>query len=107
MYGIKRMQLGPGGGRLELGEHPVGLELRRLDISPRPLATRRVADLRTSLTPGHPVGTARDYVGYIGEDRDLGRYIVRYVGEEPIDMYAPFAPTAASAAATRAGTGPG
>jgi hypothetical protein len=103
LYGIKRLRLGPGGGRLELGEHPVGLELRRLDIDPRPLATRRVVDLRTSLTFGHPVGSAREYVGYIGEDRDLGGYIVRYDGEEPIDMYAPFAPTAGSAAATQAG----
>ena len=107
MCGVKRLRRGPSGGRLELGVHPVGLELRRLGVSPRPIATRRVMDLRTSLTFGHPVGTAREYVGYIGEDRDLGRYIVRYAGEEPIDMYAPFAPTAASATATEAGSGPG
>ena len=107
LYGISCLRLGPGGGRLELGEHPVGLELRRLDISLQPLATRRVVDLRTALSLGHPIGSAREYVGYIGQDRDLGRYIVRYGGAEPIDMYAPFAPTAGSAATARAGTEPG
>jgi len=45
--------------------------------------------------PGpHAIGSARPYLGYIGDERELGRYLVTYPGTGPIDQYAPFAPTA-------------
>ena len=69
-------------------------ELRKLDINPDPFLTRRLTELRLAMTWGHAVGQAQQYLGYIGEDLDFGRYVVRYPGEAPIDMYAPFAPTA-------------
>ncbi len=94
MSGIARQRWGPGGGHLELGGHQVADELRALEISPEPFLSRRLTELRLAMTYGQAIGPARQYLGYIGEDRDLGRYVVRYPNEAPIDMYAPFAETA-------------
>ena len=76
MSGIVRQRRGAGGGRLELGDHQVADELRPLEINPEPFLTRRATELRLAMTYGHAVGAARQYLGYIGEDRDFGRYVV-------------------------------
>jgi hypothetical protein len=102
MVGLRQRRLGRGGGSLELGDHQVADELRGLDINPEPFLTTRVTGLRLSMTPGRPVGSARQYLGYIGEERDLGRYLIAYPNAAPIDQYAPFAPTAGSGRMYRA-----
>ena len=93
-YGLQRRRWGRRGGRLELGDHQVADELRMLEISPEPFLAMHVTGLRLAMTPGRPVGPAKPYLGYIGDERDLGRYVVCYPGTGPIDQYAPFAPTA-------------
>lgn len=92
--GLQQRRPGRRGGYLELGDHQVADELRRLDLSPEPFITTRVTGLRFSMTPGQPIGSARQYLGYIGEERDVGRYVIAYPNAAPIDQYAPFAPTA-------------
>jgi len=101
--GIVRQRRGPSGGRLELGDHQIADELRKLEINPEPILTRRMTDLHLALTFGQAVGAARQYLGYIGEDRDFGRYTVRYGSEAPIDMYAPPGQTAKPPAAVELG----
>ena len=93
-YGLQRRRWGRNGGHLELGDHQVADELRMLDISPAPFLTTHITGMRLAMTTGRPIGPAKPYLGYIGDERDLGRYVVRYPGTAPIDQYAPFAPTA-------------
>lgn len=64
---------------------------------------RGLTDLHLALTFGHAIGEARQYLGYIGEDRDFGGYTVRYATEAPIDMYAPYGPTAKPTEAVEVG----
>jgi hypothetical protein len=92
--GIRQLQLRPRTGRLELGDHPVTEELRRLGIDPHPFATVVMTAERFVFPKGRSLCPARPYAGYAGEERDLGRYIVRYPNAAPIDRYAPFARTA-------------
>jgi hypothetical protein len=92
--GLQQRRPGRRGGYLELGDHQIADELRDLDISPEPFLTTRVSGLRFAMTPGRPIGSARQYLGYIGAERDLGRYLISYPNAAPIDQYAPFAPTA-------------
>lgn len=96
MVGLAQRRRGRRGGSLELGDHQVADELRQLDISPEPFLTTRVTGLRFAMTPGRRIGSGRQYLGYIGDERELGRYIVSYPNEAPIDQYSPFAPTAGS-----------
>jgi hypothetical protein len=98
-YGIRQLRWGRAGGHLELGDHQVADELRQLQIAPEPFLTMVTTGERLAMTVGKPVGPASAYLGYIGEERDLGRYIVRYPNTRPIDRYAPFAPTAGPLAA--------
>ncbi len=92
--GIRQLQVRPRAGRLELGDHPVAAELRRLGIDPHPVASVLMTAERFVFPKGRPLGAAEPYPGYAGEERDLGRYIVRYPNAAPIDRYAPFARTA-------------
>lgn len=94
MVGLQQRRPGRRAGYLELGDHQVADELRRLDLSPEPFLTTRVTGLRFAMTPGQPIGSARQYLGYIGDERDLGRYVIAYPNTAPIDQYAPFASTA-------------
>lgn len=94
MVGHQQRRPGRRGGYLELGDHQVADELRGLDLSPEPLLATRITGLRLAMTPGQPIASARQYLGYIGDERDLGRYVVAYPNAAPIDQYAPFAPTA-------------
>jgi hypothetical protein len=88
VLGHSQTRTGAAGGQLKLGEHPVADGLRELEISPEPLVTTSYLDHRAILPVGLPVGTADDYTGYSGVDRDRGRYTVRYADAEPIDKYA-------------------
>ena len=72
----------------------MGEELHGLAINPEPFLGRRMSELRLAMTVGQAVGEARQYLGYIGEDRDFGRYTVRYGTEATIDMYARYGPMA-------------
>ena len=83
---------GPGAGELALGAHPVAEELRRLDLSPRPLAGFRALEYRSTLPAGRPVGTAADVPGHLGADRELGRFTVAHPGTAPLDQYATVSP---------------
>lgn len=93
-YQLRQLRWGAAGGELVLGDHPVADELRALDITPKPFLTVQDSDIRAVMLPGRPIGPARPHIGYVGDDRDLGRYLVRYPHTAPIDRYAPFAPTA-------------
>lgn len=99
-FALRRRRWGRGGGQLDLGDHQVGEELRALDIDPQPFLTVHWSAARMSMPGPRPVGPAKPYLGYIGDERELGRYIVKYPGTAPIDQYAPFASTARPVAAT-------
>jgi hypothetical protein len=94
MFGHRQRRPGRRGGYLELGDHQVADELRGFDLNPEPFLTTRVTGLRFAMAPGQPIGSARQYLGYIGEERDLGRYVIAYPNAAPVDQYAPFASTA-------------
>jgi hypothetical protein len=93
-HGIEQRRWGRKGGRLELGDHQVADDLRHLSLGADPFLTVVITGQRLVMPVGRPVGSARAYLGYIGEDRDLGRYVVRYPGTAAIDRYAPYAATA-------------
>ena len=82
------MQARIGGGELVLGDHEVARQLRRLQISPAPLAVFSYLDHRSILPAGRPIGPAREYHGYTGADRAFGRFTVSYPGTPPLDQYA-------------------
>jgi hypothetical protein len=88
-YGLRQLRWGKRGGHLELGDHLVADELRQLDVSPEPFLTSVVTGQRLAMTVGRRVGPVASYAGYLGEDRDLGRYVVRYPDAGSIDRYAP------------------
>jgi hypothetical protein len=83
-----RAALGPGHGRLELGDpgHPVVETLRRLEIAPEPLVAVDAPVIRTMFVPGRVVGTGRRVVDYEGADRDTGRFTVRHPGTGSIEQ---------------------
>ena len=103
MTGLARGRWGARAGRLELGDHQLTEELHELAINPEPFLGRRLSELRLAMNFGHAVGEARQYLGYIGEDRDFGRYTVRYGTEAAIDMYAPYGPMAKPTVAVEIG----
>jgi hypothetical protein len=91
-HGLRQLRWGKRGGHLELGDHPLADELRRLDISPEPFLTAVDTGQRLAMTVGRRVSPAASYAGYLGEDRDLGRYVVRYPNTGSIDRYPPTVP---------------
>lgn len=105
-YAIQQTRWGAAGGHLELGDHQVADELRRLDLSSRPFMTRLSISQRISMVRGRAIGPARPYLGYIGDERDLGRFVVHYPKAAPIDLYAPFASTAGPMRAVASATSP-
>jgi hypothetical protein len=75
-------------GELSPGtDHPVAVALGRLAIDPQPLATVSVLAGSVTLNPPVRVGPAGAIDGYAGDDREMGRYTVRYPGTGPIDQY--------------------
>jgi hypothetical protein len=95
--GIRRVRWGARGGSLELGDHQVADELRNLGIAAEPWLTADHVAQRMAFALGKRIGPAKQYLGYIGEDRDLGRYITKYPNTSPIDRYGPIAATASVA----------
>jgi hypothetical protein len=88
MSGYRQIRLGRRSGRLELGDHPVGRDLARLEVSPAPLACFNYVTHRCVLPAGSGIGPARDFRGYAGRERPLGRYTIRYPDSPPLDQYA-------------------
>lgn len=93
---VQQMRWGRSAGHLELGDHEVADELRGLSIEPQPFFAIQTMGQRLAMAKGRSLGTAQPYLGYVGEERDLGRYVVRYPNTAPIDQYASFAATASS-----------
>lgn len=85
-----QLGLKPGSGVLELGDHAIADELRRLDISTTAMITRNYLTRSAILPAGEPIGQAdRPHVGYLGEDREFGRLTISYDdAAEVIDVYA-------------------
>jgi Acetoacetate decarboxylase (ADC) len=88
MAGFRQIRLGARSGRLELGEHPVGKYLRRLDITATPLALFNYVSHRCVLPLGRALGPARPFLGHRGDERARGAYTIRYPGTPPLDQYA-------------------
>lgn len=105
-YALQRRRWGRDGGLLELGDHQVADELRGLDIQAQPFLTMHFSAARISFPGVRSIGAARPYMGYIGDERELGSYVVTYPGTGPIDRYAPYAPTAGPRRALADGSAP-
>lgn len=87
--GHVRIRVGSGAGHLDLGEHPVAERLRRLRIAAESVAVYSYLDHHSTLPAGVPIGPAREYEGYAGAEREIGRYTVSYPGTAPLDQYEP------------------
>ena len=87
---VYQMGLTPGSGQLELGNHEIADELRSLDISTTPIATKNYLTRSGILPAGQPLGPAdRPHLGRVTQDRDFGRLTVNYDDAgETIDLYA-------------------
>ncbi|MEZ5170898.1 MAG: acetoacetate decarboxylase family protein [Acidimicrobiia bacterium] len=71
--------LGGSFGRLELGDHPVAKELKDLDLSSEPVATKSYVSHAAILPRGEVIGaTDRAYDGFQGASVESGRHTVRY-----------------------------
>jgi hypothetical protein len=81
---------GPGGAELVLGEHPVADALRRIGLSPVPLAAFRAVEHRSTLPAGRPLGDADATPGalHLGRDAGFGRFTVAHPGTAPLPQYA-------------------
>ncbi len=86
MSGYRQIRLGGAGGRLQFGDHSVGRQLSRLDISPTPVAVFNYVTHRSVLPAGQAIGPARAYRGHPGLERPHGRYTVRYPDTPPLDV---------------------
>ncbi|MFW3170849.1 acetoacetate decarboxylase family protein [Geodermatophilus sp. CPCC 206100] len=95
MAGRLRVAFGAGAGELRLGDHPVADSLRALGVAPHPLAVFDYLDHRSVLPAGRPVGPAPAYAGHRGQDRDAGRFTVRYPHTPPLDLSGPLVPAPA------------
>ena len=87
---VYQVGLMPGSGSLELGDHEIADQLRSLDISTSAVATRNYLTHGGILPAGESIGAAdHPYEGYVGEDRDFGRFTVNYDDSgETIDIHA-------------------
>lgn len=84
-------------GHLELGDHPIGKELRELDISSESIATKSYVDHAAILPAGQAVGDAdRPYDGFEGSAAETGRHTVRFAGGPEQVVTEPSAPKAGS-----------
>ncbi|SFT52062.1 Acetoacetate decarboxylase (ADC) [Geodermatophilus amargosae] len=80
---------GPGAAGLVLGDHPVADALRRLGLSPAPLAAFRSVEHRSTLPAGRTLGPADPAPGAVhpGRDAELGRFTVAHPGTAPLSQY--------------------
>lgn len=88
VLGHVQARFGSRGGELLLGEHGIAEGLRRLHISTASVAVFNYLGHRSILPAGRPVGPARSYRGYQGEDQPFGRLTVSYPDSLPLDQYA-------------------
>ncbi len=86
--GHVQARIGARSGELQFGEHQIADGLRKLQVSPAPLAVFNYFDHRSILPAGRPVGPARPHGAYQGQDRPFGRFTVTYPGSPPLDQYA-------------------
>ena len=87
-FAYERMSLGGRGVALELGSHPVADRIRELGLSEQAFGTLAWVAGRVIIPGGRPVGIARSFVGYQGQDHWFGRYTIHYPGTAPVDQYA-------------------
>ena len=88
MWGIVRTRWGSGGATLELGDHPVAEQLKRLDVSTTPMNAVSIVGQRMAMPmPGPGIGPARDYPAYQGSDAATARYTLTYPYGPTIDQY--------------------
>ena len=87
---VYQLALTPGAGKLELGDHEIADELRRLDVSATSIATKNYLTRYGILPAGDAIGAAdRPHTGHATQDRSLGRLTVNYDDAgETIDLYA-------------------
>lgn len=88
MFGYQHLQLGGRGVELELGDHPVADRVRDLGLATSALMSLCMVTGRGILPTRRPLGSARPYEGYRGDDRWFGRYTIHYPGTAPVDQYA-------------------
>ncbi|SFO70217.1 Acetoacetate decarboxylase (ADC) [Geodermatophilus dictyosporus] len=90
---LARWQARPGSGSatLALDDHPVAAELRRLELSPEPLAAFRALEYRSTLPEGRPLVpvTSPPVPVLAGSDAVLGRFTVTHPGTAPLPQYPP------------------
>jgi hypothetical protein len=87
---VYQLGLTPGAGRLELGDHEIADELRSLDVSATPIATKNYLPRYGILPASETIGAAdRPHTGHLTQDRQFGRLTVNYDDAgETIDLYA-------------------
>lgn len=84
----RQQRLGGAAADLELGEHPVARELRRLGVSGGVVMSRRTLVMRARRPAGRLLGETRPCTGHAGSEADTGLYAVRHAAGESIDQYA-------------------
>jgi hypothetical protein len=90
--GIAQVNVGPGAGTLELGDHPIAEEIRALGTSRKPWITKNSLEFQVLLPSGEPAGPASiDYDGYRGTDHDTARLTIRYSAAEERTLLHPAA----------------
>ncbi len=87
-WAYQQVSMNGRGVALELGSHPIADQLRELGLATGAFATLSWPAGRVIIPPGRPVGAARPFAGYRGDDRWLGRYTIHYPGTAPVDQYA-------------------
>lgn len=75
--------LGRSAGQLTLGSHPIADELREMNISREPIATKSFVSHAAILPRGKVLARAdRAYDGYRGSDDEFGRHTIRYDNDQ-------------------------
>jgi hypothetical protein len=78
MRTIYQASMGAKAGHLELGTHPVADELRQIEVSPNPVATKSFLVHNAILPIGEAIADAAPRNGFEGSTADTGRHTVRY-----------------------------
>jgi len=87
-------RLGARAGELLLGDHEVATGLRRMEMDRTSVLAFSWLDHRSLLPDGQVLGPAPAPARFVGADRDLGRFTVRYPGTPALDQYAAVTTTA-------------
>jgi hypothetical protein len=87
-FTYERRRMGATGAHLTIGDHPVGEFLTRLGVAADPYFSSSTLANRVAVVAPRVIGRCADYAGYLGADRELGRYTIRHPGTDAIDQYA-------------------